>query len=104
MPTLSPCGSCGVIFAGVAAFDAHRLGSSWKPIYGVRGSKTRRRAASIFHCTSPLTHPGHVSAIAATRLDCYNQPASAGFGQGGSQGSGVGAQPAAVADLEEGQA
>jgi hypothetical protein len=49
MPTISPCGSCGVIFVGVAAFDAHRPGSFWKPIYRVSGSKTRRRAASIFH-------------------------------------------------------
>jgi hypothetical protein len=49
MPTTSTRGSCGVIFAGVAAFDAHQLGSFWTPIYRVRGSKTRRRSASIFH-------------------------------------------------------
>jgi hypothetical protein len=90
MPTTSTRGSCGVVFAGVAAFDAHRLGSFWKPISRARGSSTRRRAAHIFHCT-----------LAATRLDCYNQPVSACCGQGGSQGSGIDAQPTLVAGLEE---
>jgi hypothetical protein len=43
MATRSLCSACGLTFASVAAFDAHRTGSYGEPIYKPTGSGKSRK-------------------------------------------------------------
>jgi hypothetical protein len=45
--TKSTCGGCGEIFASVATFDAHRVGSFGEPIY--QTSRTGRSRSVVGH-------------------------------------------------------